>query len=822
MKRCLTLFFVFIAFVWTSDAQIILLDEGFEGISFPVGWTIIDKDGDGYNWQVISSGLNAHDGTGCVSSASFINYVGPRSPDNWLITPPITVSATADTANLTFWAVGQDPNYSGEKYGVFISTSGSAIDDFDLDNPILRATTTPVYEQKTINLLPYAGQTVYIAFRHYNITNMYRLNLDEIQISVVDSSPTVVPLPSLVDFGRLFLRDSSVQQVRISGYNLTDSITAGLLAGTSFALSVDGITFADTITLPDTGGVVYVKYLPAAGGIHNDRIILTSADAMDAVLTLTGSCIDCFAAVTFPFAESFDDDILPLCWNTLDVDGDGNSFIVVGGEENAIYAYNGHGGFIASASNDGSGTLTPDNWLITPPVILNSTHTELSFRIAGLSLDACEENYGVYVSTARNSNTTGFVPVHHGTTTADYVKHVINLDQYANDTIYIAFRHYNTTGQGWLRLDDIELEQYSEPIVEVEPEALDFKRIETGTESVKPLYVFGHILATGITASLPYGTAFSISADGIAFGQTDTLPAEGGVLFVKYNPTVANDDSSYITFSAFGAVDVVVPLAGKSVDCSVNIVLPYAEGFDDAIIPPCWTVIDADGDGHCWQGDSRYPSETAQPHNGSGMASSASFILGLGPLNPDNWLVMPPIFVGDRPVKLSFWVVGQDSLFDNYLENYGVYVSDTGSYMDSFISVYEGTATASWEQHVIDLVNYVNQTIHIAFRHYNTFDRYVLSLDDISLEETDVGIASHAVGCDVNVYPNPAATSVVVAADENIQTIAIYDLTGTRVATFGGNERRICVNISNLANGMYFLKIVTDGGTVTRKFNVLR
>lgn len=34
-----------------------------------------------------------------------------------------------------------------------------------------------------IDLSNYAGQDVYIAFRHFNCTDMYRINIDDIRLS---------------------------------------------------------------------------------------------------------------------------------------------------------------------------------------------------------------------------------------------------------------------------------------------------------------------------------------------------------------------------------------------------------------------------------------------------------------------------------------------------------------------------------------------------------------------------------------------------------------------------------------------------------------
>ena len=57
--------------------------------------------------------------------------------------------------------------------------------------------------QHTADLSAYAGQTVYIAFRHYNVTDMFRLNLDDVEVysgvgisNVENTTFTIFPNPA--------------------------------------------------------------------------------------------------------------------------------------------------------------------------------------------------------------------------------------------------------------------------------------------------------------------------------------------------------------------------------------------------------------------------------------------------------------------------------------------------------------------------------------------------------------------------------------------------------------------------------------------------
>jgi hypothetical protein len=138
------------------------------------GWTTIDADGDGYTWYNISQdGWLSHSGTGVATSASYSSYVGPLTPDNWLVSPQMTLSDV-----MSFWACGQLSSWPSEHFAVYVSTSGNSISDFIQVLPETVATATMT--QYTVNLGAYVGQTGYVAIRHFNVTDMYYLNVDDI------------------------------------------------------------------------------------------------------------------------------------------------------------------------------------------------------------------------------------------------------------------------------------------------------------------------------------------------------------------------------------------------------------------------------------------------------------------------------------------------------------------------------------------------------------------------------------------------------------------------------------------------------------------
>lgn len=162
-------------------------EEDFEASSPSLScWTTIDADGDGYAWDYpTESWPPVHSGNSCARSASYINGIGALTPDNWIISPAIIIEPDAQ---LRFWLRGYDDNgYEAEKYSVYVATRNDT--SAFLANPVSTGVTTNEYVQTIVDLSAYAGDTIYVAFRHHNVTDMYWLNLDDFSIITNPCAP---------------------------------------------------------------------------------------------------------------------------------------------------------------------------------------------------------------------------------------------------------------------------------------------------------------------------------------------------------------------------------------------------------------------------------------------------------------------------------------------------------------------------------------------------------------------------------------------------------------------------------------------------------
>ena len=153
-----------------SDPEIVY-HEDFEN-EFSVTWTTVDNDGDGYSWE-LSSDL----GIDAITSQSYIaENEQLLAPDNWLISPPVALSGIN---TLSFMVKSEDNSYP-DHYGVFISTTDNAIDSF---SELLSETEpTGIWTNKRIDLSGYSGETVYLAFRHYDSNGGRAISIDDVMI----------------------------------------------------------------------------------------------------------------------------------------------------------------------------------------------------------------------------------------------------------------------------------------------------------------------------------------------------------------------------------------------------------------------------------------------------------------------------------------------------------------------------------------------------------------------------------------------------------------------------------------------------------------
>jgi hypothetical protein len=319
-----------------------------------MGWTSIDADNDGNGWVssanpgiyhnsgVSLSGTGHNASEAYVISGSYANQTGAvLYPDNYLVTPA-AISAE-NGAQIRFYACAQDASYAAEHFGVAVSTTTATASAFTTiqewtmtakGNGVLsegrgRQTRQGEWYEYTVDLSSYAGQDIWVAIRHFNCSDQFILNVDDITVATGGSKE-----------GRGNRSFMSYNLYRRNNYDEASVANPELIAE---GLSADVMQYVDnawnTISFGEYQWGIQATYAGYASTDRNRDVI---------------------------FTDTFEDGALTN-WTTVDADGDGDTW------QNATPAAYGigdaHSGTnCASSWSWNSITMYPDNWMISPMV----------------------------------------------------------------------------------------------------------------------------------------------------------------------------------------------------------------------------------------------------------------------------------------------------------------------------------------------------------------------------------------------------------------------------------------------------------------------
>jgi len=145
-------------------------------LEIPDTWSLLDKDGDGLGWYY-------YDGLGVISDSYDYDTSSAVNPENYLITPLITLPADVSDPVLSFELAASANNAYREKYKIVLSEVPMTLDNCD-EAIILRDYTelTDAYRNEsfqleTIDLSDYVGKSFYIGFVHGDCYDMESLIL---------------------------------------------------------------------------------------------------------------------------------------------------------------------------------------------------------------------------------------------------------------------------------------------------------------------------------------------------------------------------------------------------------------------------------------------------------------------------------------------------------------------------------------------------------------------------------------------------------------------------------------------------------------------
>ena len=221
------------------------------------GWTNVDNDSDAstsnpdYNlWYTtdFSSYFPENGAASAVSRSWAANVV--YHPDNFLISPAIDLtSASASGLSLLFrtGSIEASP-YFDEHYAVYVTTSNV---------PATIITSTPVFEETlpgnqmyshTIDLSSFAGQTVYVTFRHFNTVDENTLLLDDVVVKNLVPNDVSVQDVTVNRYSQTNTNNTLAVSVKNEGSNAITSLQINWNDGTDHIQTINGLNIAPGAT----------------------------------------------------------------------------------------------------------------------------------------------------------------------------------------------------------------------------------------------------------------------------------------------------------------------------------------------------------------------------------------------------------------------------------------------------------------------------------------------------------------------------------------------------------------------------------------------
>jgi len=228
-------------------------------------WTVYDADGDGNNWMALDmtgAGSTLDAIGGCMMSESYINGVGPLTPDNLAISPAIDCGTTASVS--LGWSAGSSEStastYYAEYFSVYVVTNPALITSGTFPTPIWQGTLTAgeVMQAQNFDVSSIAGNqsTVYVVFRHHNCTDMFRLFLDDVTVNStagVEENAIVTSVYPNPTNGILNVKTtadaSTISIITMDGKVVAQSAINGLTGSINVSELVNGVYFYEVTTV---------------------------------------------------------------------------------------------------------------------------------------------------------------------------------------------------------------------------------------------------------------------------------------------------------------------------------------------------------------------------------------------------------------------------------------------------------------------------------------------------------------------------------------------------------------------------------------------
>ena len=194
---------------------------------------------------------------------------------------------------------------------------------------------------------------------------------------------------------------------------------------------------------------------------------------------------------------------------------------------------------------------------------------------------------------------------------------------------------------------------------------------------------------------------------------------------------------------------------------------------------------------------------------------------------PQDESLITPLISIERPTVLTFETFCQYGI-SQYHDHYQVDVlnTSTGSWTTLWDAVNLPEMVNQYQEPVsLDLSAYQGNNIRLRWRGYNadmevlTFSWFIDNVKVVATDTTNVSVGEVNLD-EIKMYPNPAKDRVRIESNNTIQNMVLYGIKGEMMEIRPVNSKEIELLLEGYAKGVYFIRLVTDEGVITKKLVV--
>lgn len=194
---------------------------------------------------------------------------------------------------------------------------------------------------------------------------------------------------------------------------------------------------------------------------------------------------------------------------------------------------------------------------------------------------------------------------------------------------------------------------------------------------------------------------------------------------------------------------------------------------------------------------------------------------------PQDESLITPLINIERPSVLTFETFCQYGIAQ-YQDHYQVDVlnTNTGSWTTLWDAVEQPEMVNQYQEKVsLDLSAYQGQNIRLRWRGYNadmdvlTYSWFIDNVKVVATDTTNVSVGEMNLDL-VKMYPNPANDKVRIASSNTIQSLTLFGIKGEMMESRQVNSKEVELTLEGYSKGVYFIRLITDEGVVTKKLVV--